>query len=147
MTISFRESGRKITESWRNAFFHIMDEINDDGGETTTSFGSVDVSVMESFIERRIMAPLLQNSVQKRVENDTKTLYVSCVHDIVEELHELGIRNRLAGYVFLLDSQARIRWKVAAPYSQHDDTLVFAKVLQELLKQHREKNQTIQTSL
>ncbi|CEO97123.1 hypothetical protein PBRA_005727 [Plasmodiophora brassicae] len=106
MGLSFRESGRQALSTWIQPFM----------ATSPSRKQYVEVCAVEGRTHRFLLRYVLRSSLLAKLEPAETSLVKAHLYsfvDLVDEFQALGVRNRLAGYVFLIDSQGRIRWRAS----------------------------------
>lgn len=121
--VYYREFGRNAVELWEKRL-----------GVNCVPF--YEVSVIERSLTARSMHSMFKGyNLRKNYEEKGRPLNrgMFWFDHFIEQKQQLGITNRVTGYVYLVDSKGRIRWKVCGePFEQEEveDALRFFKQLE-----------------
>lgn len=80
--------------------------------------------MFEGFLQRRVLSWFLMRAIRSQALQERRCNFCCCLQDIVEPLQRLRAQNRLAGYVFLLDSSGRVRFNASGKHSDADNDVL-----------------------
>ncbi|KDD74741.1 hypothetical protein H632_c1102p1 [Helicosporidium sp. ATCC 50920] len=107
VTVASRASAQPYLEAWTKPFTSTLGRHDDLGMVEITI---VDSAIMRLWPMKNLLLYSGRSALLRRGEYDPPTRLLFHFGDAVAPKRELGMVNGLTGYVFLLDSSARVRW-------------------------------------